>query len=243
MNGDDRVALVNCPECDKLVSEFAATCPNCGFSVREHFEELAAKQKAIDEFNKTHQTLEPNDDDWYKLFSAYDGAVKHLAEITKRLSKYRNVFFDGTSSISGIGFTNGWFGCIHDGYDEIIKQLKQMLGDFSNKVIVSNLNELEQYSQNLSTVRAVLKRWGDLIDGPLCSNEPAVLREADRRYVKDIAENSSMGFGIITSSFTSAALYAVSSSIKEVRAEMEAEKNKQKYMFLRLAVSFFLLIA
>lgn len=31
------MALINCPECGKEVSETAVMCPNCGFAVKEHF--------------------------------------------------------------------------------------------------------------------------------------------------------------------------------------------------------------
>ena len=34
------MALVNCPECEKLVSSTAIICPNCGFGVKKHFDDI-----------------------------------------------------------------------------------------------------------------------------------------------------------------------------------------------------------
>ena len=42
------MALVNCPECGKEVSESAVSCPNCGYGVAQHFNEIKNK----DFFNK-----------------------------------------------------------------------------------------------------------------------------------------------------------------------------------------------
>ena len=41
------MALINCPECNKQVSEHAQTCPNCGFQIERYFYQKAreAKQK------------------------------------------------------------------------------------------------------------------------------------------------------------------------------------------------------
>lgn len=40
------MALVNCPECGKQVSSTALACPNCGYSVKEHFEALSQQSQA-----------------------------------------------------------------------------------------------------------------------------------------------------------------------------------------------------
>lgn len=34
------MALVNCPECGKQVSDSAMACPNCGYVIKEHFEKI-----------------------------------------------------------------------------------------------------------------------------------------------------------------------------------------------------------
>ena len=35
-----KLALVNCPECDKLVSDKAESCPNCGYPILKNFNQL-----------------------------------------------------------------------------------------------------------------------------------------------------------------------------------------------------------
>ncbi len=39
------MALINCPECQKVVSDKAAMCPYCGYEVKEHFQREAEKQR------------------------------------------------------------------------------------------------------------------------------------------------------------------------------------------------------
>ena len=43
------MALIQCPECKKEVSERAYSCPICGFPLNEYFEEQSEKQKLIEE--------------------------------------------------------------------------------------------------------------------------------------------------------------------------------------------------
>ncbi len=40
------MALVKCPECGKEVSDTAYACPNCGYSVKVHFDNLKRKKQA-----------------------------------------------------------------------------------------------------------------------------------------------------------------------------------------------------
>lgn len=39
------MALINCPECNKQVSDNANNCPHCGFEVRKHLEEMRLKKE------------------------------------------------------------------------------------------------------------------------------------------------------------------------------------------------------
>lgn len=39
------MALVNCPECNKQVSDQANTCPNCGFQIAKYYYEKAKEEK------------------------------------------------------------------------------------------------------------------------------------------------------------------------------------------------------
>ena len=40
------MALINCPECNKQVSEHAQTCPNCGFQIERYFYQKAREANA-----------------------------------------------------------------------------------------------------------------------------------------------------------------------------------------------------
>ncbi len=40
------MALIECPECGKVVSQTAEACPNCGYAVKKHFDEIAAAETA-----------------------------------------------------------------------------------------------------------------------------------------------------------------------------------------------------
>lgn len=46
------MALINCPECRKEVSNTALTCPHCGFSVANYMREVERKQHELEERNR-----------------------------------------------------------------------------------------------------------------------------------------------------------------------------------------------
>lgn len=43
---ESNMALVKCPECGKEVSDTANACPNCGYGVKVHFDNLKQKRQA-----------------------------------------------------------------------------------------------------------------------------------------------------------------------------------------------------
>lgn len=45
------MALIKCPECQHEVSEHAASCPNCGFGIKEHFDAIKEHQRKLEIFN------------------------------------------------------------------------------------------------------------------------------------------------------------------------------------------------
>lgn len=57
------MALINCPECRKPVSDKATTCPNCGFSIENHLKELSSeierKKKIYNEAIKLFNSNNP----------------------------------------------------------------------------------------------------------------------------------------------------------------------------------------
>ena len=48
------MAIINCPECGKEVSEKAESCPNCGYSIIKYFEE----KKAVESINQERKRLQ-----------------------------------------------------------------------------------------------------------------------------------------------------------------------------------------
>lgn len=229
------MALVTCPECGKNVSSSALTCPECGFSVKEYYDTKAKEAADLEEFNRTHKDLVLNDDGWFMLFTTYDYIVKRVAETSKNLLKYRKIWFNQGIPSYPLDFGNGWWTCIEDGYVDIIKLIIKEMGNFPNAEIKSNLKQLQQYDFR-TTMRSILLRWNQLIMAPFDNNSPAILQKAEHNYSLEVARESQMGFGIITNSITSMALYAVQSSMKETRAINKAEENKQNY--INSAMSF-----
>jgi hypothetical protein len=60
------MALINCPECDREVSDVAVMCPQCGYPVRDHVvDERTEVQRTQDVVvrpptpNRTHQAARP----------------------------------------------------------------------------------------------------------------------------------------------------------------------------------------
>jgi hypothetical protein len=52
------MALINCPECGKAVSETAVACPHCGFGVANYTEELQRKRDALEKEQEKKRLLE-----------------------------------------------------------------------------------------------------------------------------------------------------------------------------------------
>lgn len=48
------MALINCPECNREVSDKAEICPNCGFAVAKHIERQNKIIKIQEEAEKKH---------------------------------------------------------------------------------------------------------------------------------------------------------------------------------------------
>lgn len=38
------MAIIKCPECQKEVSDSAISCPNCGYGVKKHFDDIIFKE-------------------------------------------------------------------------------------------------------------------------------------------------------------------------------------------------------
>ena len=47
------MALINCPECGKEISDSATKCPNCGFNTRKVWKQQTQAEKSPDSLEKT----------------------------------------------------------------------------------------------------------------------------------------------------------------------------------------------
>jgi len=53
------MALVKCPECNREVSIFTTSCPNCGYNVSEHFDEINRRELASIKREERISRIEP----------------------------------------------------------------------------------------------------------------------------------------------------------------------------------------
>lgn len=51
------MALINCPECKKKVSDTAEHCPNCGFAVKAYVEKKKSQQISSKEINESSSLI------------------------------------------------------------------------------------------------------------------------------------------------------------------------------------------
>lgn len=102
------MALINCPECKKEVSDSATTCPSCGYGVRDHIER---EQKA----KKTRKRLENSN----KL----ENLIK-----TKQKCKIAFIVMLLISIVISIGLYYH-FDAVHTKAKERSEQLEQNLSD------------------------------------------------------------------------------------------------------------------
>jgi predicted RNA-binding Zn-ribbon protein involved in translation (DUF1610 family) len=69
------MALITCPECSKQISEFAASCPNCGFQLNT---EIVSIEK---------QKQKQEEDDFYESLGGPNSQVKKESIGTRRKIK------------------------------------------------------------------------------------------------------------------------------------------------------------
>lgn len=47
------MALINCPECNREnVSDSAVSCPNCGYGIKAHFDNIKREEKMKEEIRR-----------------------------------------------------------------------------------------------------------------------------------------------------------------------------------------------
>ncbi len=87
------MALVNCPECGKEVSDKAYSCPACGFPVREHFENINdnftdSQIVPIDNLQKQKNELIVSPDIEYVTFNFGAATISYPKEFGKYARLY-----------------------------------------------------------------------------------------------------------------------------------------------------------
>lgn len=227
------MALVNCPECKKEVSSTALSCPYCGFGVKDYFGAIQKKTEEQAEYERTHKEIEIDDNSWFELLYIYDNIVERVSKISEDIVKYKTIWFNDGIPSYPLDFCNEWFECIQDGYIDVWKIIRDGMSRISCKEIKNNFDIFDDDDNDydyVATMRLILGRWNRLVMEPFENNSPAILQTAEHSYSLQVQEDSKMGFGIITNSMVSIALYAIQSSIKESNAIKKARQDKYAYI-------------
>lgn len=223
------MAIIKCPECKRDVSDSAIACPFCGYGVYAHVKRQCAEKEAYEEFVNSHKSIAFTENDWLLLFKTYDYALQRLKKTAIELPQFRNIYYNDGIPSYPLDFINAWWNCLCDSYKDICLAISDDLSKLSNTTIAKKAQSATSVNVG-DIIRPIMVRWSKLIMDPFEKNSPAILSKAEHKYNIEVAENSSMGFGIITNSVMSMALYAVQSSLKEAKAESTAYANKQAYI-------------
>ncbi len=95
------MAMINCPECGKMVSDKAVSCPNCGFPIAENVTSGVVRIK-LGMFQSTQNaSIIANG---RTLWSGKTGQIAELKfdRPTNVQIKYQMGLFDGAGSCSGV---------------------------------------------------------------------------------------------------------------------------------------------
>ena len=141
------MALINCPECNKEVSDKAEICPNCGFGVAKYVKRqkeilkiqedaekeayLYVKQKKREERETAERKKREEID---RKNSIYNDAVnKFGSESSKDVEKAEVLF----STISGWKDSDSYLSKCKDKIDELIQQEKKRKRNIKNGIIIA----------------------------------------------------------------------------------------------------------
>lgn len=95
------MAMIKCPECGRMVSDMAASCPNCGYPISKHSPSGVVQIK-LGMFQSTQSaTISANG---RTLWSGKTGQIAELRldRPTDVQIRYQMGMFDGAGSCSGI---------------------------------------------------------------------------------------------------------------------------------------------
>ncbi|MBQ2998679.1 MAG: hypothetical protein IJM98_11660 [Oscillospiraceae bacterium] len=79
------MALVNCPECDKTVSSSAESCPNCGYPVRQHFENIKKEEERKEKTKREENIRRFQEDEINRL--AIENLKKYEHEMNQKIAE------------------------------------------------------------------------------------------------------------------------------------------------------------
>ena len=73
------MAMINCPECGKEISDNAKSCPNCGYSLKKSFKKKSKKTGKNQSILCTADSL----CDWWRRGDNYPGWPEGYSEVGK----------------------------------------------------------------------------------------------------------------------------------------------------------------
>ena len=93
------MALMNCPECNKRVSDLAASCPNCGYPINKKLEYIRIKLELAD----TAQSVTITTEEGEVIWTGHSGEIAQIGvEGTANIIiKYKFGIFDAPKSCKG----------------------------------------------------------------------------------------------------------------------------------------------
>jgi len=112
------VALIECPECIREISDKAATCPNCGFPIANHLKSIAKESKTTN-----------TEDDWkkFKLDDKLDLSQNHNSS-NKDQESFKNII----TIILGVVFFVVLVGVFISSYNDNVAADKKHMTETNN---------------------------------------------------------------------------------------------------------------
>ena len=86
------MALINCPECQKEVSDTALACPHCGFGVASYIQESKRIQQELAEDKEKQKQRQQNLERWQKVTQTIKSKFNKIIETQKSKPKLLNQY-------------------------------------------------------------------------------------------------------------------------------------------------------
>lgn len=129
MNRSEEMALINCPECGKQVSDVASSCPNCGYPISHYIETMQESNNANTFFQENKS--EKKD---IAVSVSTEEARKHLPKDAKTMALVK-------CSQCGKEYSSFAEICPHCGYSEKNKRYqRELMQERTNQYNPNNKN-------------------------------------------------------------------------------------------------------